>query len=156
MTPEKDISAPAPMGARFVLLIILLAAVASWCGSALAENPDETPAQTQTALQPELVDINLDDVEVVELIRYLGQYTERNFVVGPDVRGRVTVVASKKIRREDSYAVLESVLWTAGYGMVPVCDGRLLRVVPRRDAIVNSPVVVDADDVDVGDADEGG
>jgi type II secretory pathway component GspD/PulD (secretin) len=154
LTPEKDISAPARMGARFVLLIILLAAAASWCGSALAENPDETPAQT--ALQPELVDINLDDVEVVELIRYLGQYTEKNFVVGPEVRGRVTVVASKKIRREDSYAVLESVLWTAGYGMVPVCDDRLLRVVPRSDALVNSPVVVDTDDVDMGDADEGG
>ena len=64
------------------------------------------------------VAIDFNDVDIRVFIKFISELTDRNFVVDPAVKGRVTVVSPTSITIDEAYKVFESVLEVHGFGTV--------------------------------------
>ena len=95
---------------------------------AFAQVPISTPAPQNTAppAQPghEVTadgrhTLNLKDADIQALIATVSEITGKNFIVGPNVQGKVTVVSAKPMRPDEIYDVFLSVLRVHGFAAVP-------------------------------------
>ena len=106
------------MRLRSACAVLLLAFAASF---AFAQTPPASPA-----LQPghEVTadgrhTLNLKDADIQALIATVSEITGKNFIVGPNVQGKVTVVSAKPMRPDEIYDVFLSVLHVHGFAAVP-------------------------------------
>jgi general secretion pathway protein D len=96
-------------------------------------------AQTPPATQPghEVTrdgrhTLNLKDADIQALIATVSEITGKNFIVGPNVQGKVTVVSSTPMRPDEIYDVFLSVLHVQGYAAV--ASGSMIKIVPEAQA----------------------
>lgn len=82
---------------------------------------------------------NFTDTDLIKIIEAVAQYTGKNFDVDPAIKGKATIIMNEDIAPELAYQILESILSTRGYMLVPAVDGNLIKVVPSADA-AGSPV----------------
>ncbi len=74
------------------------------------------------------VTLNLKDADIRSFIETVAEATERNFVVDPRVKAKVTVVSARPMDREEVYQVFLSVLQVHGYAAVQV--GEIVKILP--------------------------
>lgn len=79
-------------------------------------------AQTRT------VNFDFEDAELRAVIQAVAEFTGKNFLVDPNVKGQVTVVAPSALTEEEAYRVFLSVLEVNGY--VAVADAGIIKIVP--------------------------
>ncbi|MBU0655558.1 MAG: type II secretion system secretin GspD [Gammaproteobacteria bacterium] len=92
--------------------------------------------------------INLQDVEIRTLVDIVAKNTGRNFIVDPQVRGKVTFVSGSGLDKDDLYEAFLSVLQVHGFDAVE--SGNLTKVVPVGKARSQvAPLVTDAGESDV-------
>jgi general secretion pathway protein D len=103
--------------------ILLLAAVA-----ALAQ-PGEKPGKAPAANPPGTHTLNLKDADIQVLIATVSEITGKNFVIGPAVQGKVTVVSATPMKPDEIYDTFLSVLRVNGYAAVP--SGNMIKIVPE-------------------------
>ena len=95
----------------------------------------------------ETAQINLRDVEIPTLIETVSRITGRSFVVDPRVKGRVTVVTSSELSKDELYDTFLSILQVHGYAAVP-SGGSLTKILPSNQAKQQPvPVVGDEDNI---------
>jgi general secretion pathway protein D len=99
------------------LSMALLTAAAPWPQLAFAE-------QTWT--------VNFKDAEIEELVRFVAQATDKTIVIDPKTKGRVQVISSKPLNREQLYDLFLSILDVNGFAAVE--SGEVIRIIPSRDA----------------------
>src|SRR5690606_19669459 len=58
----------------------------------------------------------------------VSEITGRNFIVGPNVQGKVTVISARPMRADEVYDVFLSVLRVHGYAAIP--SGSMVKIVP--------------------------
>ena len=73
------------------------------------------------------VDTDLHDVDIHDFISYVSEVTGTSFIIGPHVKGRVTVVSPNKVPVNQVFSVLQSVLEVHGYTTVE--DGGVVKIV---------------------------
>ncbi|MCG8435122.1 MAG: type II secretion system secretin GspD, partial [Gammaproteobacteria bacterium] len=78
------------------------------------------------------ITLNFKDSDIREVAASIGEITGKNFIIDPRVKGRVTVVSSKRISIDAVYATFLSVLQVHGFAAVP--SGDLVKIVPAVDA----------------------
>ncbi len=78
---------------------------------------------------------DFDDVDIVELIKSVGKHLGKNFDIDSSVKGKVTIYSYDEMPPELAYEILESILLTRGFSMVPAVDGNLIKVVPTPSAL---------------------
>jgi general secretion pathway protein D len=86
--------------------------------------------------------VNLKETDIQELIKFVAEVTGTTIVVDPAVKGKVKVVSSKPVSRDELYDLFLSILDVHGY--TAVRSGGVVRVIQSKDAR-SSPVSV-ADD----------
>jgi general secretion pathway protein D len=101
--------------ARSTLLAALLA-LALGAGPALAQD----------------FTVNLKETDIQELIKFVAEATGTTIVVDPSVKGKVKVVSSKPVSREELYELFLSILEVHGY--TAVRSGGVIRVIQNKDA----------------------
>jgi len=74
--------------------------------------------------------MDFDNVDIRVFIKFISDLTGKNFVVGDDVRGNVTVISPKSMGPDEAFAVFESVLEVNGFTIVP--SGGVLKVVSSK------------------------
>ncbi|MGB5717563.1 MAG: type II secretion system secretin GspD [Gammaproteobacteria bacterium] len=79
-------------------------------------------------LQAETVTLNLKDADISALISTVAEVTDRNFIVDPRVKGKVTVISSRPMDSEEVYQVFLSILKVHGFAAVP--SGEVIKIVP--------------------------
>ena len=79
-------------------------------------------------LHAEEVTLNLKDADIGALISTVAEVTERNFIVDPRVKGKVTVVSTRPMNSEEVYQVFLSILKVHGFAAVP--SGEVIKIVP--------------------------
>jgi general secretion pathway protein D len=117
-----------------VRLPIILGAIAACALSAL---PARVHAQSATdAQQPGHATtadgrhtLNLKDADIQALIATVSEITGKNFIIGPNVQGKVTVVSAKPMKPDEIYDVFLSVLRVHGLAAVP--SGSMIKIVPE-------------------------
>jgi general secretion pathway protein D len=100
---------------------------------AAAPSPAPVPADPDPAL-PDPGDMSVimdfDNVDIRVFIKFISDLTGKNFVVGDDVRGNVTVISPKSMGPDEAFAVFESVLEVNGFTIVP--SGGVFKVVSTK------------------------
>ncbi|MEO8672027.1 MAG: type II secretion system secretin GspD [Tahibacter sp.] len=73
--------------------------------------------------------LNLKDADIQALVATVSEITGKNFIVGPNVQGKVTVVSARPMQPDEIYDVFLSVLRVHGYAAVPA--GSMIKIVPE-------------------------
>ncbi|MGB5427850.1 MAG: type II secretion system secretin GspD [Gammaproteobacteria bacterium] len=79
-------------------------------------------------VQAETVTLNLKDADISALISTVSEVTDRNFIVDPRVKGKVTVISARPMDSEEVYQVFLSILKVHGFAAVP--SGEVIKIVP--------------------------
>jgi len=85
-----------------------------------------------------LITVNLQDVELVNVVKFISDVTGKNFVYDESLKGKVTIIAPSKISADEAFALFTSVLNLKGYTIVPSA-GNLLKIVPSGQSRTVSP-----------------
>jgi general secretion pathway protein D len=81
--------------------------------------------------------MDFDRVEIAEVIKYIAQWTGKNFILADNIRGRITIIGPTDVTADQAYDAFVAALETNGMQISPV--GRFYRISPKRDAI-NAPI----------------
>jgi len=73
--------------------------------------------------------LNLKEADIQALIATVSEITGKNFIVGPNVSGKVTVVSARPMKPDEIYDVFLSVLRVHGYAAIP--SGSMIKIVPE-------------------------
>jgi len=73
--------------------------------------------------------LNLKDADIQALIATVSEITGKNFIVGPTVQAKVTVISARPMRPDEIYDVFLSVLRVHGFAAVP--SGSMIKIVPE-------------------------
>jgi len=101
------------------------------------------PALAQARPADQHVSLNFVDTDIPAVLRALSLFTQRNYLVDPRVKGKLTLVSERPVDRGTALTMLAGALRMQGFAIVEV-DG-VTRVVPEADAkLQGSAVVADA------------
>ncbi len=78
------------------------------------------------------ITFNLKDAELQTVIATVAEFTGRNFIIDPRVKGKVTVISSKPMNANEVYQTFLSILEVHNFSAVPV-DG-VIKIVPSVNA----------------------
>ncbi len=114
-------------GVSRVLRIAAVIALVSWMPTSLAQD----------------FTVNLKETDIQELIKFVAEATGTTIVVDPAVKGKVKVVSSKPVSKDELYDLFLSILDVHGY--TAVRSGGVVRVIQSKDARSSAVSVSDAD-----------
>ena len=114
-----------PLRSASLLVWIALLALAS---AALAQT-QSTPSPGHEVTSDGRHTLNMKDADIQALIATVSEITGKNFIIGPNVQGKVTVVSAKPMKPDEIYDVFLSVLRVHGYAAVPA--GSMIKIVPE-------------------------
>jgi general secretion pathway protein D len=95
---------------------------------------------TNQASTTEPVMLNFVNADIDAVVRAIGQYTSRTFVVDPRVKGTLSLVTERPVTREQAYEQLLTALRLQGFTIVQT--GNVARVLPEADAKLQGGAVV--------------
>ncbi|MFS1523622.1 type II secretion system secretin GspD [Microbulbifer sp. 2304DJ12-6] len=91
---------------------------------------------------PERVTLSLDNADIRDLINWAADFTGKNIIVHPNVKGKVTVVAGDPMTHDEAFDVFMSVLQVNGFSLIG--QGGTWKVVP--DALAKQQAIPVADE----------
>lgn len=86
----------------------------------------------QVTAEEKNMTLNLNDADIRAFISTVSEMTGKNFIIHPQVKGRVTVVFSTPTTPENIYEIFLSVLKVHGYSTVP--SGDAIKIIPGASA----------------------
>ncbi|HYA75574.1 MAG TPA: type II secretion system secretin GspD, partial [Burkholderiaceae bacterium] len=121
------------------LLLVAAAALGAGQGPATlgaGQGPAARSTGTDTnKATEEPVTLNFVNADVEAVIRAIGQYTGRTFVIDPRVKGTMTLVTERPVTRRQAYEELQSALRLQGFTLVESPEaGGVTRVLLEADA----------------------
>lgn len=89
------------------------------------------------------ITFNLKDAEIATIIGTIAEITNKNFIVDPRVKGKVTVISSRPMDKDEAYQVFLSILEVHGFAAVN--SGKVIKIIPDVNAKQSTtPVTSDA------------
>jgi general secretion pathway protein D len=96
--------------------------------------------QKKEAAPAETVMLNFVNADIDAVVRAIGQYTNRTFVIDPRVKGTLSLITERPVTKQQAYEQLLSGLRLQGFTIVQT--GNVMRVVPEADAKLQGGTVV--------------
>ncbi|MCB0422434.1 MAG: type II secretion system secretin GspD [Bdellovibrionales bacterium] len=82
---------------------------------------------------PDLIEsFDYPNADITEIVKAIGQLTGKNFIIDPQVRGKITIIAPSQITVADAYRAFLSALAINGFTVVP--SGKFLKIRSSRNA----------------------
>lgn len=75
---------------------------------------------------------DFQNAEITDVVRAISQLTGKNFILDPNVKGRISVIAPSAITVGEAYKAFLSALAINSYTVVP--SGKFLKIIPARNA----------------------
>ena len=72
---------------------------------------------------------NMQDVEIRTVISTVSEVTGKNFIIDPNVKGKVTVISNKSMSAGEVYQIFLSLLDVHGYSVVPTIEANTFKVI---------------------------
>jgi general secretion pathway protein D len=130
--------------AAWLCALALLGGSAPAVGAADPPDPPAKPSRSaQRAGGEETVVLNFVNADIEAVVRAVGQFTGRTFVIDPRVKGTLTLVTERPVTRRQAFEELLSALRLQGFALVESTDpGGVARVLPEADAKLQGGHVV--------------
>ncbi len=93
------------------------------------------------AASADTVTLNLKEADISAVINTVSEVTGKNFIVDPRVRGKITIISSKPMSKDEVYQVFLSVLDVHGFSAVE--SGNVIKIIPDANAKQLAVPVVD-------------
>ncbi len=123
------------------LLCALSLALPPLAPPAFAQSKPRTIGNQKAEAAPaETVMLNFVNADIDAVVRAIGQYTTRTFVIDPRVKGTLSLVTERPVTKQQAYEQLLSALRLQGFTIVQT--GNIMRVVPEADAKLQGGTVV--------------
>ncbi|MDD2915231.1 MAG: type II secretion system secretin GspD [Gallionella sp.] len=87
------------------------------------------------ATGPDTVTLNFVNADIEGVIKVVSEITGKNFVLDPRVKGTISIVSTKPVRRSAVYDVFLSALRLQGFAAIE--DHGLVKIIPEADAKLN-------------------
>lgn len=94
-----------------------------------ASAADRANTEKRAASSPVL--LNFDDADLYEVIRTFAELLELNYIINPDIRGKVTIHTSGKLKKKDLFPVFNQIL--EANGLIAVKEGKLWKINSRKE-----------------------
>ncbi len=96
--------------------------------------PPQAPSPRPSSDMPKAGELafNFDDADIYEVIRAFTDVLNINYVVDPNVRGKVTVHTTGSLKKEDLFSIFFQIL--EANGLTAVKDGNIYNIVSIKDA----------------------
>jgi len=131
-----------PVQARWLPGLVLAALAALAPIAAVAQSPAAAPAARAPAAADPVM-LNFVNADLEAAVRAIGQYTGRQFVIDPRVRGTLTLVTERPVTKQQAYEQLLAALRLQGFTIVePARPDGIVRIVPEADAKLQGGQVV--------------
>ncbi|RDH43515.1 type II secretion system secretin GspD [Zooshikella ganghwensis] len=78
------------------------------------------------------IKINMQDGDIRTFIQWIAERTNKNFVIDPRVKGKVSVISQESLTAEEAYQVFLSVLQVHGYTALE--SGQVVKIIPDASA----------------------
>lgn len=75
---------------------------------------------------------NFDDADIYEVIKTVGDLLDISYIVGPEVRGKVTIHTAKGLSKADLFPIFNQILDING--LAAVKEGDIYKILPLKDA----------------------
>ena len=98
-----------------------------------------TTANTTPKSEQELITINMRQADIVAVIQWMAEQTNKKIIIDPRVKGRVSILANVPMSVEDAYHVFLSMLEVYGYATTE--SGGIVRIIPSA-AAKSSPASI--------------
>lgn len=72
---------------------------------------------------------NMQDVDIRTMISTVSDVTGKNFIIDPNVKGKVTVISKKSMSSEEIYQIFLSLLDVHGFSVVPTIESNTFKIV---------------------------
>jgi general secretion pathway protein D len=99
----------------------------------LAQAPAKPAAAGRAAPAEDTASLNFVNADLEATVRAIGQYTGRQFVIDPRVKGTINLVTERPVTKEQAYEQLLSALRLQGFTIVE-SPGGISRILPEADA----------------------
>lgn len=99
--------------------------------SAFLVNASASQEQNLSASNAE-IKINMQDGDIRTFIQWIAERTNKNFVIDPRVKGKVSVISQEALTAEEAYQVFLSVLQVHGYTALE--SGQVVKIIPDASA----------------------
>jgi len=106
-------------------------------GAVAQTAPNAAPAP---AAANDSVMLNFVNADIDAVVRAIGQYTGRTFVIDPRVKGTISLATERPVTKQQAFEQLLSALRLQGFTIVQT--GNVMRVVPEADAKLQGGTVV--------------
>jgi len=100
-------------------------------------------ASTPTFAQGPTISLNQKRIRIEQLVKRIGEATERTILLPDDVRGTVSIVAKRPVTLDEAWSILESCLSVLGFSLLPSTAGTW-RVAKVAVAVGEAPFRLDA------------
>ncbi len=97
-----------------------------------AARTDGTGSASLTLTEGGQVELNFDDADLYEVIRAFADILDINYIIEPDVSGRVTIHTAGQLRKENLFPIFFQILDVNG--LTAVKEGNLYRILPLKNA----------------------
>lgn len=96
--------------------------------------------KTKSSPEPASFTADWRDTELKDFLMGMSAIIKRNILIDDAVKGKkVTIISQKRVKIEDAYGFMKSVLETQGFGLIEEND--LIKVVKIKDALAKSQIV---------------
>lgn len=103
--------------------------------SLLAQAASGAPPASGSAATDETVMLNFVNSDLEQTVRAIGQFTGRQFVIDPRVKGTLTLVTERPVNKQQAFEQLLSALRLQGFTIVESPQpGGISRILPEADA----------------------
>ncbi|MCU7801488.1 MAG: hypothetical protein KZQ70_15490 [gamma proteobacterium symbiont of Lucinoma myriamae] len=72
---------------------------------------------------------NMQGVEIRTMIATVSEVTDKNFIIDPNVKGKVTVISNKGMSADEVYQIFLAFLDVHGYSVVPTIEANTFKVI---------------------------
>lgn len=105
-----------------------------------AQAPNAPSTQAASTGDTDSVWLNMPNTDLEAVVRAIGQYTGRAFVIDPRVKGTLTLVTEHAVTKRQAYELLLSALRLQGFTVVE--SGNVARILPEADAKLQGSRVI--------------
>ncbi|WP_198265620.1 type II secretion system secretin GspD [sulfur-oxidizing endosymbiont of Gigantopelta aegis] len=72
---------------------------------------------------------NMQGVDIKAMIATVADVTNKNFIIDPNIKGKVTVISKKSMSAEEVYQIFLSLLDVHGYSVVPTIEANTFKII---------------------------
>ncbi|MDA3899282.1 MAG: hypothetical protein PF637_02050 [Spirochaetes bacterium] len=128
--------------ALFTACILISSLFISYSG-----NPPRLGFRALYAKKPATFALNINDQDINEFLKMMSSLIGKNIIADNKVRGKITVISSKRIPVTEAYNIMKSILQLQGFAVIETEN--LIKIVTIDDAISSNTQLVIDDDLNV-------